>query len=71
MRSLSQLHIKRKTSKLELFWIITTKRGVFRTVIEYGHVEIVNLIETSFLNEKTGVLYKSQNEFKQNERVEI
>ena len=71
MRSLSQLHIKRKTSKLELFWIITTKRGVFRTVIECGHVEIVNLIETLFLNEKTGVLYKSQNEFEQNKRVEI
>ena len=43
---------------------------IFRTVSEYEHYKIVELIETSFLNEETGVLYKGLNEFEQNKRVE-
>ena len=54
-----------------IFRIINTKRGIFRAVSEYEHCEIINLIETSFLNEKTGVLYKGLNEFEQSNRVEI
>ena len=63
--------LKEKASKLAIFRMINAKRGIFRTVSEYEHYEIVNLIETSFLNEKTGVLYKALNEFEQNKRVEI
>ena len=63
--------LREKASKSAIFRIINTKRGIFRTVSEYEHYEIVNLIETSFLNEKTGVLYKALNEFEQNKRVEI
>ena len=49
-----------------MFRIIKTKRGTFRTASEYEHHEIANLIETSFLNEKTCMLYKGLNEFEQN-----
>ena len=64
--------LREKASKsVAIFRIINTKRGKFRTVSQYDHYEIVNLIETSFLNEKTGVLYKGLNEFEQNKRVEI
>ena len=45
--------LREKASKLTIFIIINTKRGIFRTVSEYKHYEIVNLIETSFLNEKS------------------
>ena len=58
--------LRKKSSKSAISKIINTKRGIFRTVIEYEYYEIVNLIETSFLNEKTGVLYKALNEFEQN-----
>ena len=58
--------LREKASKSAIFRIINTKRGIFRTVIEYEHYEIVNLVETSFLNEKTGVLYEALNEFEQN-----
>ena len=54
-----------------IFRIINTKRGKFTTVSEYDHSEIVNLIETSFLSEKTAVLCKGLNELEQNKRVEI
>ena len=63
--------MREKASKLAIYRILNTKRGVFRIVSEYEHYEIVNSIETLFLNEKTGVLYKSLNEFEQNKRVEI
>ena len=63
--------LREKASKSEIFRIINTKRGIFRTVSEYEHYEIVNLIETLFLNEKTGVICKGLNEFEQNKRVEI
>ena len=63
--------LKEKTSKSAIFRIINTKRGIFRIVSEYEHYEIVNLIETSFLNEKTGVLHEGLNEFEQNKRVAI
>ena len=63
--------LREKASKSEIFRIINTKRGIFKIVSEYEHYEIVNLIETLFLNEKTGVLCKVLNEFEQNKRVEI
>ena len=63
--------LREKASKSAIFRIINTKRGMFRTTSEYEHCEIVDLIETSFLNVETGVLYKSLNEFEQNKRVEI
>ena len=63
--------LREEASKFAIFRIINTKKGIFRTVSEYEHYEIVNLIETLFLNEKTGVLYKALNEFEQNKRVEI
>ena len=63
--------MREKASKLAIYRILNTKRGVFRIVSEYEHYEIVNSIETLFLNEKTGVLYKSLNEFEQNKRVEF
>ena len=63
--------LREKASKSAIFRIINTKRGISRTVSEYEHYEIVNLIETSFLNDKTGVLYKGLNEFGQNKEVRI
>ena len=63
--------LREKASKSAIFRIINTKRGIFRTVSEYEHYEIVNLIKTSLSNEKTGVLHKGLNEFEQNKRVEI
>ena len=63
--------LREKASKWAIFRIINTKRGISRTVSEYEHYEIVNLIKTSFSNEKTVVLYKGLNEFEQNKRVEI
>ena len=65
------VYSQRKHLKSAIFNIINTKRGIFSAVNEYEHYEILNLIETSFLNEKTGVLYKALNEFEQNKRVEI
>ena len=65
------VYSQKKHLKSAIFKIVNTKIGIFRTVSEYEHYEIVNLIETSFLNEKTGVLYKALNEFEQNKRVEI
>ena len=58
--------LREKASKPAIFRIINTKRDIFRTVSEYEYYESVNLIETSFLNEKTGVLCKGLNEFEQN-----
>ena len=55
--------LREKASKSVIFRITNTKRGIFRTVSEYEHYEIVNLIETSFLNEITGVFYKGLNGF--------
>ena len=63
--------LREKASKSAIVRIINTKRGIFRAVSEYEYWEIVNLIETSFVNEKTGVFYKGLHEFEQNERVEI
>ena len=54
--------LRETASKSAIFRIINTKRGIFRAVSEYEHYEIVNLIEPSFLNEQTGVLYKGLNE---------
>ena len=48
--------LREKASKSAIVRIINTKRGIFRAVSEYEYYEIVNLIETSFVNEKTGVL---------------
>ena len=55
--------LREKASKSVIFRITNTKRDIFRTVSEYEHYEIVNLIETSFLNEITGVFYKGLNGF--------
>ena len=64
--------LREKASKsVAIFRILNTKRGKLRTVSEYDNYEIVNLIEALFLNKKTGVLYKSLNEFEQNKRTEI
>ena len=63
--------LREKASKSAIFRIINTKRGIFRTVSEYEQYEIVNLIETTFINEKTGVLYKGIYESEENKRVEI
>ena len=63
--------LREKASKSAIFRIINTKRDIFRTVSEYEYYKIVNLIKTSFLNEKTGALYKGVNEFEQNKIVEI
>ena len=63
--------LKEQASKAEIFRMINSDRGIFRTASEYEHYEIVNLIETLILNEKTGVLYKGLNEFEQNKRVKI
>ena len=63
--------LREKASKSGIVRIINTKRGIFRAVSEYEYYEIVNLIETSFVNEKTGVFYKGLHEFEQNKRVEI
>ena len=63
--------LREQASKSAIFRIINTERGIFRTVSEYEHYEIVNLIETLILNEKTGVLYTGLNEFEQNKRVKI
>ena len=63
--------LREKASKSAIFRIINTKRGIFRTVSEYEQYEIVNLIETTFINEKTGVLYKGIYEFEENKTVEI
>lgn len=63
--------LREEASKSIIFRIITTRWGIFRTVSEYNHTDIVNLIEISFLNERTGLLYKCQNEYELNERVEI
>ena len=63
--------LREKVSKSAIFRTINIKRGIYRTVSEYGQYEIVNLIETPFLIEKTGVLYKALNEFEQNKQVEI
>ena len=63
--------LRGKASKSAIFRILNTKRGIFRIVSEYEHYEIVNSIETLFLNEKTGALYKGRNEFEQNKRVEF
>ena len=51
--------LRKKVSKSAIFRMINTKRDIFRTVSEYEYYEIGNLIEASFLNEKTGALYKS------------
>ena len=64
--------LREKASKSAKFIVINTKRGIFKTVSEYEHYKIVNLIETLSLNQKTGLLYKGLNEFEQNKfRVEI
>ena len=48
--------LREKACKSTIFRITNTKRGIVRTVSEYEHYEIVNLIETSFSNEKNGVI---------------
>ena len=58
--------LREKVPKSALFRIKTTKRGIFRTFWEYEHVEVVNLIEKLFINEKAGLLHKYQNK-----RVEV
>ena len=63
--------LREEASKSIIFTIITTKLGIFRTVSEYNHTDIVNLIKMSFLNEKASVFYKCENEFELNKRVEV
>ena len=63
--------LRGKASKSAILRILNTKRGIFRTVSEYEHYEIFNLVETSYLYKKTSLLYKLLNEFEQNKKAEI